>query len=60
MQAFAICIKSNTYYTQLQQNLGLASQVMGDTIQTPTLYINGYVITPMTIEQIEKIANTQQ
>jgi protein-disulfide isomerase len=60
IQAFATCIKNNTFYTQLQQNLGIAGQVMGDTVQTPTLYINGYLVTPMTIEQIEKIANTQQ
>lgn len=58
MQAFVTCIKNNTYYTQLQQNLGLAGKVMGDTVQTPTLYINGYVVTPMTIEQIEKIIST--
>ncbi len=55
MQRFAACIQNNTYYTQLQQNLGLAGKVMGDTIQTPTLYINGYLVTPMTIEQIEKV-----
>ena len=58
MQAFATCIQNNTYYTQLQQNLGLASQVMGDTVQTPTLYINGVAVTPMTVEQIDKIVGT--
>lgn len=58
MQTFATCIQNNTYYTQLQQNLGLAGKVMGDTVQTPSLYINGYLISPMTIEQIEKIVNT--
>lgn len=54
---FSTCIKNNTYYTQLQQNLGLARKVMGDTVQTPTLYINGNVVTPMTIEQIDKTVN---
>lgn len=53
----ATCIQNNTYYTQLQQNLGLAGKVMGDTVQTPTLYINGYLVNPMTIEQINKIIN---
>ena len=56
--ALATCIQNNTYYTQLEQNLGLAGKVMGDTVQTPSLYINGYAITPMTIEQVEKIVST--
>lgn len=55
LSSLATCIQKNTYYTQIQQNLGLAGKVMGDTIQTPSLYINGYAVTPMTIEQIEKI-----
>ncbi len=53
--ALTTCMQNNTYYTQLQQNLGLAGKVMGDTVQTPTLYINGYLISPMTIEQIDKV-----
>lgn len=53
--ALTTCIQSHTYYTKLQQNLGLAGEVMGDTVQTPSLFINGYLVTPMTIERIEKI-----
>jgi len=60
MQAFTSCVKNHTYYTQLQQNLGLAGKVMGDTIQTPMLYINGYAINPLSIEQIEKVVSTQK
>lgn len=56
--ALSTCIKNNTYYTQLQQNLGLAGKVMGDTVQTPSLYINGYLINPITVEQIEKVVGS--
>lgn len=56
ISALTTCIQNHTYYTQLQQNLGLAGEVMGDTVQTPSLYINGYLVTPMTIEQIEKLS----
>lgn len=60
LNAFATCIKNNTYYTQLQKNLGLAGEVMGDTVQTPMVYINGYAVSPLSIEQIEKIVNSQK
>lgn len=58
LHAFSTCINNHTYYTQLQQNLGLAGQVMGDTVQTPTLYINGYAINPLSVEQINKVIGT--
>jgi protein-disulfide isomerase len=56
--ALSECIQNNTYYTQLQQNLGVAGKVMGETVQTPSLYINGHLVSPMTIEQIEKVVQT--
>lgn len=49
------CIKENTYYTQLEQNLNLAAKLMNGQVQTPSLYINGYAVNPMTIAQVAMI-----
>ncbi|MCD8543185.1 MAG: thioredoxin domain-containing protein [Gammaproteobacteria bacterium] len=49
------CMEQHQYYTQLQQNLSLASHIMGDTVQTPSLYINGRIVSPLTKEEIDRM-----
>jgi len=51
------CMKKHTYYTQLQQNLSLASKIMGDTVQTPSLYINGRIVSSLTKEDIDRMVS---
>ncbi len=54
MSALTTCIHNNTYYTQLEQNLAIAGKAMGDTIQTPSLYIDGHLVSPITAAHIDK------
>lgn len=60
LKDFIACVNNHTYYKQLQKNLKLASTVMGDTVKTPTLYINGYLVNPLTTVQINRMILASQ
>lgn len=51
------CMEQHQYYTQLQQNLSLASKIMGDTVQTPSLYVNGRLVSPLTKEEVDRMVS---
>ena len=51
------CVFNNTYTSIIDKNLQLAQKAIGPTIMTPTLFINGIRVDPLTINQIKKIIN---
>lgn len=58
LDKLADCLVQGRYDAQLQKNMQLAGKVMGNNnIATPSVYINGRVVTPLTWNQFKLIAN---
>lgn len=53
--ALAQCMIQSPYDQFIQHNLSLAKKAMGAEIATPTLFINGVRVTPLTQSQIDKV-----
>ena len=53
--ALGQCIIQNPYDELIHNNLKLAMQLMGSMVSTPTLYINGIVVRPLTKTQIKRV-----
>lgn len=54
LNAFTDCLVKSPYNQFIQDNLKIAASVMGEQIATPSLYINGILIRPMTMEKIDQ------
>ena len=52
-----VCVTTNDYSKLFNQNLEQASKLMGGTIRTPSLYVNGTLVSPLTIKQFKTIYN---
>lgn len=57
MNAFADCLVKSPYNTLITNNLNEASKVMNNMVATPTVYVNGVIVKPLTKEQLEKVIN---
>lgn len=53
--ALAQCMIQSPYDQFIQNNLSIAKKAMGAEIATPTLFINGVRVTPLTESQIDKV-----
>ena len=53
----ADCVIKSPYEQQLKNNLKIASKIMGDVVATPTVYINGIKVNPLSFDQFKKIYN---
>ena len=58
--ALSLCLIKNPYSDFFDNNLKIASQAMGDQVATPTLYINGIKVDPLTKKQINTIIEAIQ
>jgi protein-disulfide isomerase len=52
------CIKDQTYYLQLQDNLKYASDVMGEMVATPRLFINGNAVEQLDMASIDELVKS--
>jgi len=52
-----VCILKNTYNQLIMDNLKQASQIMHNTVQTPSLYVNGIRIHDLNQSEIDKTVN---
>jgi len=39
----------------INKNLDLASKIMGGSVKTPSLYVNGILVSPLTMEQFKQV-----
>ncbi len=53
--AFMKCLLNSPYVGVINHNLMIAEKAMGDTIATPTIYINGVIVRPLTMKHFEAI-----
>ena len=51
------CILNNPYQEFLDSNLKLAEKIMGPTVATPSVYINGVKVVPLTLAQFTAVYN---
>ncbi|MDP1573890.1 MAG: thioredoxin domain-containing protein [Coxiellaceae bacterium] len=51
----AACLVQNPYQPFIENNLKMASQIMNHQVSTPTVYVNGIMVTPLTEKQIEHV-----
>lgn len=49
------CISKNPYNQLIKNNFKMADKVMQGTVETPTLFVNGYIVRPLTISRIDYI-----
>lgn len=54
------CIYKSPYTDLIQNNFKIAKQVMGGVVATPTIFINGYIVKPLTLRRIRQIAKAAQ
>lgn len=55
LQQLSQCIFESPYNDLLKKNFLLAEHIMGTPVMTPSLFINGVKVNPLTLEQIDKI-----
>ncbi len=56
MNALSQCMETNHYGDRLKENLTLAEKAMNQKVQTPTLFLNGIRVLPLTMKRINEIA----
>ncbi len=49
------CMLQNKYQLQIDKNMQLAKKAMGKHIATPTLFINGIHVSPLSLRQVDNI-----
>jgi len=57
MNALSHCMMNNKYVNQLANNLKIAQSIMHHGVQTPSVYVNGVLVRPLTFEHFNQIAN---
>ncbi|OGT33141.1 MAG: hypothetical protein A3C44_06080 [Gammaproteobacteria bacterium RIFCSPHIGHO2_02_FULL_39_13] len=55
MDQLAKCLLENPYDQLFQNNLNQAKTIMKGSVSTPTVYINGILVNPLTKNQIDKV-----
>ncbi len=60
LQKLSNCIFTNTHTATLKNNLNLAAKLMGNQVETPTVYVNGQMVRPLTMEKIETLIQAAQ
>ncbi len=54
-EKLSVCIEKSPYTYLINNNLKIAIKAMNGAAATPTLYINGYIVKPLTLNQIHQI-----
>lgn len=52
------CVEMETYRVQIEQNTAYGKEIMGGTISTPTMYVNGILVRELSIDEIRNLINT--
>lgn len=55
--ALAACMIANPYQSFIENNLKMASILMNHTVATPTVYVNGIIVKPLTEKNLENVIN---
>ena len=50
-----VCVSTGKYTDLIKNNLKYAAKVMGYPIKTPSIYINGILVEPLTIERFKEV-----
>jgi len=58
-ELFQSCMQGGVYNTTLDANFALASQVMGDYVETPTLFINGHKVNSLDMDSVEAMVKQE-
>lgn len=56
-QKLSECLVKSPYSNFINNNMVIAGKAMGDTIATPTVYVNGVLVQPLTIERFDEVIN---
>lgn len=54
------CLIESPYVDFIQDNLKLASQIMGGQVATPTVYVNGRLVKPLTMKRLKALIDAAQ
>jgi len=54
-EELSVCIEKSHYTHFINDNLKIAMKAMNGEAATPTLYINGYMVKPLTLNRIHQI-----
>ncbi len=49
------CIYKSPYTHFINNNLKIGMGIMGGTVSTPTIYVNGYIVNPLNMDQMDAI-----
>ena len=52
------CVEMETYRVRIEQNTAYAKEIMGGTVATPTIYVNGIMVQDMSPDAIRNLINT--
>jgi protein-disulfide isomerase len=55
LETLQSCMQANTYADQLKKNYAQASKLMNKAISTPTIYINGIKVDPLSASHIDQM-----
>lgn len=51
------CLYMSPYNEQLKKNITMAAKIMGNTVATPSVYINGVLVRPLTMKRFKQVYN---
>lgn len=60
MNRLGQCMVEGRYNGFINKNFKLAKKVMGDTVATPTLYINGMPVNPLTMDRVNALVKVAE
>lgn len=49
------CVEMETFRVQIEQNTSYGREIMGGTLITPTVYVNGIKVQELTLEEVRKL-----
>ncbi len=55
-QKLATCLMQNNHANEINHNFDLAQKIMGQDVVTPSVYINGVLVKPLTLQQVNAVA----
>lgn len=56
-QKLSECIANSPYDSIIKRNEAMGMKVMDGQLATPTLYVNGHIVRPLTLENVEYLVN---
>ena len=50
-----VCVSTSAHASLIRDNLKYARKIMGSTVRTPSIYVNGILVSPLTMERFKQI-----